>query len=102
MPSRFGLDSGALQRAPQRQNDAGLPTCTNCRNEQHNRCPTAITNHGVTGWTSDFECACYYADEAMHANGVESDNEEYRGSGDGDWSGGEYRPEGGGWTDWGR
>jgi hypothetical protein len=109
MPSRFGLDAEAFRPKPPefKHTEPGadrydMPTCNNCRAGACNRCPTAITIHGVTGWSSDFECRCYWDDERRHGGLVEADNEEFNRSSSGGWSGGEYRPEGGGWTDWGR
>ena len=52
-------------------------TCNKCRVGEHNRCPTAITNHGRSSWTSDFECTCYEGNPDMHADLVEQDDEEF-------------------------
>lgn len=82
MASRFGLDPNALrvgqQRAQEQQEASqGLPTCTNCRTDNCNRCPTAITNHGRSDWSSDFDCAHYHADEDEHARLVEADDDAF-------------------------
>lgn len=80
--SKFNLTdlANALARSSLAGSSAetGNPTCNKCREDEHNRCPTAIENHGRSGWTSNFpECACYTSDVDLHAGLVEADDEAF-------------------------
>lgn len=77
MNLRDAIANTARGEVPQNGHDSELPTCTNCREGNCNRCPTAITNHGRSGWSSDFECAHYHDAPFVHQDLVEADDEEF-------------------------
>lgn len=93
-PLAEAIRATAGQKPPPSSSGSGRrrSTCSNCRNEAHNRCPTAITEHGRSGWSSEFDCACYHQDPDMHQELVEADDEEYSAQreGHGYWESGDY------------
>lgn len=54
------------------------PTCNPCRDGDHYRCPTAITEHGQGSFSSTFDCSCYASAVGMHADAVEESDAEFQ------------------------
>lgn len=68
--SRFGLTAAALEKTLSYGTQSAKPTCNPCREDDHGRCPTAITEHAQDGFSSTYDCACYGTDKKTHEDAV--------------------------------
>ena len=78
MSGKLKLSADDLDYGVPETSRPSRPTCNPCRDGEHHRCPTAITEHGAGSFVSSFDCPCYAADESMHAEAVEESDREFR------------------------